>query len=108
MGFPHGTKSKQRTHGSDNGDQKVLSVLESLLNLLTEVRVRDLDVVLGVGVAVDQVEETLNISAALTFTHPSQKNTSTYVGNIEELVLSSGDVGDIHVVGLANQHTSMT
>ena len=47
------------THGGDDGDHSVLSIVESVLNLLTEVGVGDLDIVLGVSITVHQVEETL-------------------------------------------------
>jgi hypothetical protein len=50
------------THGGDDGDHSVLSIVESVLNLLTEVGVGDLDIVLGVSITVHQVEETLSVS----------------------------------------------
>jgi hypothetical protein len=54
--------SRGHTHGGDDGDHGVLSVVESTLNLLTEVSVGDLDIILGVSITVHQVEETLLVS----------------------------------------------
>lgn len=50
---------KLHTHGGDDGDHAVFSILESSLNLFTEVSVGDLDIILGVSITVHQVEETL-------------------------------------------------
>jgi len=86
------------THGGNDGDHSVLSIVESVLNLLTEVSVGDLDIVLGVSVTVHQVEETLLVSRVYLI--PSLD--ATHILNVDELVFGSGDVGDIHVVGLSS------
>lgn len=67
------------TEGVDDGDDDLLAVLESLLNVLAKLVLGDLDVVLGVSVVVHQVEES--------------------VVNVDELELGSGDDGRLHVVG---------
>ena len=86
------------THGGDDGDHSVLSIVESVLNLLTEVSVGDLDIVLGVSITVHQVEETLSVSDLYLF--PTLD--ATHILNVDELVFGSGNVGDIHVVGLSS------
>lgn len=63
-------EGKTHTHSSDNGDKEVLAILESGLDLLANVRVGDLDVVLGVTVTVNQVEEFLYVSAAFDKINP--------------------------------------
>ena len=88
----------RHTHGGDDGDHSVLSIVESVLNLLTEVSVGDLDIVLGVSITVHQVEETLSVSDLYLF--PTLD--ATHILNVDELVFGSGDVGDIHVVGLSS------
>lgn len=68
-------------HGSEDGDVAVLALLiEHLLDSLTNLTLGELDVVLGVTGLVHEGEETV-------------------VGDIEELVFTTGDVGNVHVVG---------
>lgn len=50
-------KSHLLAEGGDDGDNKLLAVLEGLLEVLAELVLRDLDVVLGVAVVVHEVEE---------------------------------------------------
>jgi hypothetical protein len=88
------------THGGDDGDHAVLSVLESSLDLLAEVSVGDLDIVLGVSVSVHQVKEALYSQLCI----PSDTFQKTHILNVDELVFGSGDVGDFHVVGLDIRH----
>lgn len=66
-------------HGRDNGDHEVLAVVEGGLDLVSDLTVGDTDVVLGVTVVGHEVKET--------------------VVNVDELVLLTLDVGDVHVVG---------
>ena len=47
------------SHGGEDGDKEILAVLESLLNLLSNLRVGDLDVVLRGTVVSHKVEETV-------------------------------------------------
>jgi len=47
------------SHGGKDGDNNVFTILESLLNLLSNVRVGNLDVVLRGTVVGHQVEETV-------------------------------------------------
>jgi len=69
------------THSGKDNDVGVLSVLgEHLVDLVTNITVGDLDVVLGGAVVGHEGEETV-------------------VSNVEELVLATGDVGNVHVVG---------
>lgn len=75
----HPRDSLLLTHGGDDGDVDVLACLEGLLDLLADVGLGDLDVVLGASVRVHEVKET--------------------VLDVEEEVLGTPDVGDVHVVG---------
>jgi len=69
------------THGSENDDVGVLLVdPEELVDLLTNFTVGHLDIVLGVTVIVHEGEEIV-------------------VGDIKKLVLTTSDVGNVHVVG---------
>lgn len=69
------------THGSENDDVGVLLlVLEELLNLGANLALGALDVVLHGAVLSHEGEETI-------------------VLDVEKLVLATGDVGDVHVVG---------
>jgi hypothetical protein len=95
--FLFGAKRYGHTHGGDDGDHSVLSIVEGVLNLLAEVSVGDLDIVLGVSITVHQVEETLFVSRLYLI--PSLN--ATHILNVDELVFGSGNVGDIHVVGLS-------
>ena len=67
------------THSGNNGDDELLALVEVSLQRLANVRVRDLNVVLGGTVGVHEGEET--------------------VIDVEESVFSPGDVGNVHVVG---------
>lgn len=67
------------THSGNNGDHEVLAVIESSLDLLTKITIGNTDIVLGVTIVGHEVEET--------------------VVNVDELVLVTLDVGDVHVVG---------
>ena len=49
-----------RTHGGDDGDHAVFSILKRLFNLVTEISVRDFDVILRVSVSVHEIKETLD------------------------------------------------
>ena len=66
-------------HSRDDGDHEVLAVVEGGVDLVTELTVGDTDVVLGVTVVGHEVKET--------------------VVDVDELVLLTLDVGDVHVVG---------
>jgi len=69
------------THSSKDNDVGVLAVLvEHLVDLVTNLAIGDLDVVLGGAVVGHEGEETV-------------------VSNVEELVLATGDVRNVHVVG---------
>lgn len=74
------TDSLFLTHGGDDGDGNVLAGLESLGDTSSPVVLRELDIVLGGSVLVHEGEETI-------------------LGDVEERVFSSGNVGDVHVVG---------
>lgn len=65
-------------HGRDDGDHEILAIVEGGLDLVAELTVGDTDVVLGVTVVGHQVQET--------------------VVNVDQLVLLTSDVGDVHVV----------
>jgi hypothetical protein len=97
-------KERAPTHGGDDGDHEVLAGLKGLLDLLAEVRVGDLDVVLGVAVRVHEVEEALNEvsggwSGLKGGLRASRVEESTHVLDVKHLVLGTADVGDVHVVG---------
>ena len=67
-------------HGGDNGDEEVLAIVKGSSDFLSDLSlIRNLNVVLGNTIAVHQVEE--------------------IVVDVDQLVFSTGDVGDIHVVG---------
>lgn len=66
-------------HGRDDGDEQVLAVVELGLDLVTQLTVWDLDVILGVTVVGHQGQEA--------------------VVNVQQLVLGSSDVRNLHVVG---------
>ena len=66
------------THGRDNGNEQVLSVVKALLDLLAQISFGDLDVVLGDTFRGHEIEETII--------------------NVDELVFSTADIGDVHVV----------
>lgn len=69
------------THGSEDDNVGVLLLGgKETGDLVTDLAVGKLDVVLGLTIIAHEGEETI-------------------VGNIEELVLAAGDVGDVHVVG---------
>lgn len=88
--------ARQLTHGSDDSDHEVLAGIKGGSDLLAEVRVGDLDIVLGVSVRVHEVQEALQISARI------RRNTidaNTHVVNGKKLVLGTADIGDLHVVG---------
>lgn len=77
LGFNGGLLS----HGGENDDVGVLLFLgEELLDLFTDFTVGHFDIILGVTVVVHEGEETV-------------------VGDVKELVLTTSDVGDVHVVG---------
>lgn len=67
------------THGSNDRDDQVLTVVELGLDLVTQLTVWDLDIILGVTVVGHQRQET--------------------IVDVQQLVLRSGDVRDLHVVG---------
>lgn len=67
------------THGGDDGDEEVLSVVKHLLDLVSELALWELDVVLRDALVGHEVEEA--------------------VVDVDELVFGAGDVGDVHVVG---------
>ena len=62
-------------HGGNNGDKEILAIIEVSLHLLAELTLGDLDIVLLVGVSVEQVKET--------------------IVNVDESVLNTLDVGDL-------------
>lgn len=66
-------------HGSEDGDHEVLALIEVVLDLLTKLALGETDVILGVTLRSHEREEVII--------------------DVDELVLSTGDVGDIHVVG---------
>lgn len=74
-----GGQSMLFTHSGDDGDENLLSVVEKLLDLVTDFTLGDLDIVLSSTGLVNQVHES--------------------VINVKEGVFVSGDVGDVHVVG---------
>ena len=65
-------------HGRDNGDHEVLALLELSVDLLTELALRELDVVLRGTVVRHEVK--------------------VAVINVDELVLAASHVGHVHVV----------
>lgn len=67
------------THGRDDGDHEVLAFVKSGLDLLTELTLGNTDIVLGVTVVGHEVE--------------------VAVVNVDQLVLVTLDVGNVHVVG---------
>jgi len=68
-------------HGGKNNDSEILALFgEQALDLVAELTIWDLDVVLGGAVVGEEGEETI-------------------VGDIEQLVFLTTDVGHIHVVG---------
>lgn len=67
------------THSGNNGNHEVLTIVESGLNLVTKITVGNTDVVLSVTVVGHKVEVT--------------------IVNVDELVLVTLNVGDVHVVG---------
>ncbi|EEQ41625.1 eukaryotic translation initiation factor 5A [Clavispora lusitaniae ATCC 42720] len=67
------------THGRNDRDDQVLALVKVGLDLVTQLTVWDLDVVLGVTVVGHQRQET--------------------VVNVQQLVLGSGHVWNLHVVG---------
>ena len=87
-------------HGRDDGDEQILAVIEVGLDLLAKVTLRDLDIVLRGTVLSHEVEETI-VDVDLSWHAQSaflgacrRRSMGAY-----ELVLVTGDVGDIHVVG---------
>jgi len=69
------------THGGKDNDVSILLLLlEELVNLLTNLSIRNLDVILGLAIIGHQGKESI-------------------VRDIKELVLATSDVGNIHVVG---------
>lgn len=76
-----GLNSSLLTHGSQDNNVGILLIgLEQLDDLVTDLTVGHLDIILGVTIVVHQGEVAI-------------------IGDVEELVLATGDVGDIHVVG---------
>lgn len=67
------------THGRDDRDNQVLALVEVGLDLVTNLALRHLDIVLGVTVSGHQGQET--------------------VVDVQQLVVLSGDVWHLHVVG---------
>ena len=84
------------THGGDDGDKEIFTVIEVALDLLANVALRDTNVVLGGTILGHQVQETIidvDLSARLV-TGLRRDLYQTY-----KLVFGTEDVGDIHVVG---------
>ncbi len=75
-------------HGGNNGDKKILALVKVSLDLIAELTLRDLDIVLLVGVSVEQVKETII--------------------DVDEGVLNTLDVGDLkgkkNLISLLNLH----
>jgi hypothetical protein len=69
------------THGGKDNDVGVLLLnLEELVDLLANLAIGHADIILGVTIIVHEGEETV-------------------VGDVEQLELTTRDVGDVHVVG---------
>jgi hypothetical protein len=69
------------THGGQDNDVAVLALIsEHLVDSVTNFTIGNLDIILGATVVVHEGEEAI-------------------VGNVEKLVFTAGDVGDVHVVG---------
>lgn len=66
------------THGRNNRDQEFLTLLEILLQLLTELTFRELDIILGGTIGQHQREETII--------------------NVKKSIFHTDNVRDIHVV----------
>lgn len=66
------------THGRDNRDQELLTLLEIFLQLLTELTIGKLDIILGGTVGQHQRKETII--------------------NVKKSVFHTDNVGDVHVV----------
>lgn len=67
------------THSRDDGNNQVLTFLEVSLDLVTNLTIWNLDVVLGVTISGHQRQET--------------------IVNVQQLVVASGHVWHVHVVG---------
>jgi len=66
-------------HSADNGDKEILAIIKGSLDLLAKVTLGDLDIVLSSTIGVHEVKET--------------------VINVDELVLITLDIGNVHVMG---------
>ena len=71
------------THGGDDGDEELLALIELVADLGADIALGDLDVILGVTISGQQVE--------------------VVIIDVQQGVLNTGDVGDIHVVGGGRQ-----
>jgi len=67
------------THSSENSNKEIFALFKVRLDLLAQVTVWELDVVLGDTILGHEIEET--------------------IVNVNKLVFSAVDIGDIHVVG---------
>lgn len=67
------------THGRDDSDKEILTSIKVSLDLLANLRVGQLNIILGLTIISDQGQETII--------------------NVDELVLLTDDIGDLHVVG---------
>lgn len=70
-------------HGGDDGDEELLALVELITDLGADITIGDLDIILGVTLSGQQVEEVII--------------------DVQQGVLNTGDVGDIHVVGGGRQ-----
>lgn len=83
----------------------LLLILKHGLDLLTEIAIGDLDIVLGVTVILHQRQEVVvgDIQLEPDQSHVTQTRGALGWNKTHELVLLTGDVGDVHVVGGGRQ-----
>jgi hypothetical protein len=83
-------------HGADDGDQEVLAIIKAGLNLTAQIALGDLHVVLRDALLGHEVEEAF---VDVNLCRYRSGIFSCIRGKTHELVLVTGDVGDVHVVG---------
>ena len=83
----------------------LLLILKHALDLVTEIAIGDLDIVLGVTVILHQRQEVVvgDIQLEPDQSHVTQTRGALGWNKTHELVLLTGDVGDVHVVGGGRQ-----
>ena len=86
-------------HSADNGNKKVFAFLETGVDTLANFAFRNTNVVLGVAVLVHQVQEAIVDIDLWEGKSESAIKNAVKLDDTHQLVFSTTDVGDIHVVG---------